>query len=35
MMEDSDIERVRSEYPDQQLVSDAVPLLDYEADIDV
>lgn len=31
-LEDADIERIRSEYPDQQLVSDAVPL-DYEADV--
>lgn len=31
-MEDQDVERVRAEYPDQQLVSDAVPL-DYDADI--
>lgn len=31
-MEDEDIERIRNEFPDQQLVSDAVPL-DYEADV--
>ncbi len=31
-LEDADIERIRTEYPDQQLVSDAVPL-DYEADV--
>lgn len=31
-MEDSDIERVRKEFPNQQRVSDAVPL-DYDADI--
>lgn len=30
-MESSDVERIRSEFPDQQLASDAVPL-DYEAD---
>lgn len=32
LMEDDDIERIRNEFPDQQLVSDAVPL-DYEADV--
>ena len=32
LMEVDDIERVRKEFPDQQLVSDAVPL-DYEADV--
>lgn len=31
-LEDADIERIRTEFPDQQLVSDAVPL-DYEADV--
>lgn len=31
-LDDADIERIRAEYPDQKLVSDAVPL-DYEADI--
>lgn len=31
-LDDTDIERIRSEFPDQKLVSDAVPL-DYEADI--
>lgn len=31
-MSDEDIERIRSEYPDQKFVSDAVPL-DYAADV--
>jgi len=31
-MESEDIERIRKEFPDQKLVSDAVPL-DYEADV--
>ncbi len=31
-MDDEDVELVRNEYPDQQLVSDAVPL-DYDADV--
>lgn len=31
-LEDADIELIRTEYPDQQLISDAVPL-DYEADV--
>lgn len=31
-LEDADVELIRTEYPDQQLVSDAVPL-DYEADV--
>lgn len=33
-LEAEDIERIRSDYPEQKLVSDAVPL-DYEADIPV
>jgi diketogulonate reductase-like aldo/keto reductase len=33
-MDEADIERIRNEFPDQQSVSDAVPL-DYEADIPV
>lgn len=31
-MEDADIERIRAEFPDQQAISDAVPLT-YEADV--
>ena len=31
-MEDLDVERIRDEFPDQKIVSDAVPL-DYEADV--
>ncbi|HEY1085541.1 MAG TPA: aldo/keto reductase [Candidatus Saccharimonadales bacterium] len=31
-MDKSDVERIRSKFPDQQMVSDAVPL-DYEADV--
>lgn len=33
-MDEADIERIRQEYPDQKLVSDAVPL-DYEAEVAV
>ncbi len=33
-MEDKDIERIRKEFPDQKLISDAMPL-DYEADVPV
>lgn len=31
-MNEDDVERIRNEFPDQQMVSDAVPL-DYEADV--